>query len=196
MKKKNIKNIVLLMCVTSFVIALSVLFKFISSQIKIFDGYGLDLEYVVLILGMIMLPKIKYRLFAMVFSCFLWMIVSPPYVINAIQVFVEYILVVLVYTPFLFINASKIDTKLKQFILIPFVMIVCTFTKLFVHVLAGVIWWVNGDWIKSLLINSKIVLSNMAINIALMIMLIRPCLEIKGLYFIEPIKRFTQVVYI
>ncbi len=182
--KNNYKsNVVFNICTTAILIALSVLFKFISSQIRIFGDYGLDLEYVILVIGLILLPSIKYRLLLMFITPCLWITVSPIYVINPVQVFVEYFLIVYVYLPFLFINLNLQDNVIKRYILIPFALIICTLIKLAIHIIAGGIWWTNGNWYFSFILNSKIVITNLAINLVLLISLLKPCLIIKSLYY-------------
>ncbi len=196
--KNNYRNnIIFNICLTAILIAFSVLFKFISSQIRIYGGYGIDAEYVALVLGLIILPNIKYRLILIIITPCLWFLVSTPYAINAIQVFVEYFLVIYAFFPFVFINIDNDDSRFKKYWLVSILLVICTLIKLLIHVVAGVVWWVNGNWWLSIVINSKIVLTNLGINLLLLIWMIKPCLMIKSMYYPKDKKLCNnKVIYI
>ncbi len=196
--KNNYRNNTIFnISLTAILIAITVLFKFISSQIRLFGSYGLDGEYVALVIGLIVLPNIKYRLILIIISPCLWFVVSTPYAINALQVFVEYFLVIYAFFPFIFINIDYEDPIFKKYWLAPILLVICTIVKLMIHVVAGVLWWVNGDWSLSFIINSKIVFSNLGINLVLLITLIKPCLMIKSMYYPKDKKSYiNKPIYI
>ncbi len=193
---KNKKNIIYEISLISIFLSLSILFKFISSFIKIINNYPLELEIAFLLLGILLLRSLKSKLLLLILSPLLWIFISPPFIYNGIQLFVEYFLSIYIFIPICFIKLDINKKKLSLLVLIS-LLIFCFVIRIFIHILSGAIWWTNDDWIFSLYFNLPIVGLNSLINIFVISISIIPLLKIKNIFIIKNENlKIEKIIYI
>lgn len=168
-EKKIIYNITL----SSILMSISILFKCFSQLIPIFQGYSLELEIIPYVYGIICIKDLKIKSIFIILCPILWWILFPGYSINATQIFIEHFLVYYIYSSLMIVNLIKISSKSKYIYLFFLIMFLTTILKLFIHVIAGIIWWTNGNLLLSIIINLQIIFGNLAINMIIFILTIK-----------------------
>lgn len=189
----NKNNYVYQIVLTSLFISLSILLKYLSGFIHIFNGYSIDLEIIAYVYGIIIL-SFKMKLIFLIITPLLWWFIMPGYSITPIQVFVEYFLVYYIYVFLLILDLFNFNSKKKFIFWSLLLIIVITFIKLIIHTIAGAIWWTNNDYLYSFIFNLEIIFGNLSINIVLIILTFSPILEISKKEFYT--KKKSKVFYI
>ncbi len=170
---------------------LIVTLNLISSLLPIIMGYSINFYTVFFVLILIIL---KTRLIKTIFFIFtpLVLLFDPNvYWINLIQVLVEYFLAIWCFFPFLFGNAiikkfdSKNLSKRLRLLVFSLLFIFSWMLKLFLHTLAGYVWWTDNDWIGSLFINLPIIFTNILITIPIFILIFNKNIEISKSYYLN-----------
>ena len=193
---KNKKSVIHDISLISIFLSLSVLFKFISSFIKIINNYPIELEIAFLLIGIILLKDLKSKILLLILSPLLWLFVSPPFIYSSLQFFVEYFLTIYIFIPICFIRFNK-RIKILNLIILILLSIICFVTKMFIHILSGAIWWTNNNWMFSLCFNFPIVGINLIINIFIIFVSIIPLLKIKNIFMLDEQKnRIKKIIYI
>lgn len=168
---------------SALLISISIIFKYISQLIPIFNGYSLDLEIIPFVYGIISLKDYKFKIFFLIICPVLWWFIFPGYIINVLQVFVEYFLVFYIYILLWFVDFVNPSNKKLYIIMFFILLITLTFIRMIIHMIAGIIWWTNNNIFLSFIINLEIIFGNFSINLLVFISTINQIYELNKKYF-------------
>ncbi|WP_027123975.1 energy-coupled thiamine transporter ThiT [Mycoplasmoides pirum] len=174
-------------------LSIFLLVKFLFSFWKIFGGWSIEVDVMFYVLVLIIIDKLK---FVLLFA-FISPILALPFssgLIYPLQVFIEYLLSYWILLPicffaninFFFIKKMHINSKknknLATLLFFSFLTFILFSIKMFIHILAGVIWWTNNDWFFSFVLNAQIILGSFAICLPFALMSILPILKIREIH--------------
>lgn len=197
------KNELFYISLIGIFLSIFLLLKFIFSFIKIFGGWSIEVDVMFYILILLLIDRVSYNLLFAILAPILALILNYG-LLYPLQVFFEYILSYWVLIPIIFFSnyVMFVETKIfknsqkiqKIIIILSFVFIslFLYLIKLFIHVWAGVIWWVNGNWIASFVLNSQIILGSFLICMPFVVISLLPIIKIRKLYFDINSKKFHQ----
>lgn len=186
----NSKTKIYYLLLVGISISIFLLLKLVFSFWKIFGGWSIEVDLMFYLLVLVMIDKFKYVCLFVILAPLLSIPFSSGF-INLLQVFVEYFLSYWILLPMcLFYNFNcKILKKIKTLkkttkniisLSIFFIFslgLICL--KMFVHIIAGVIWWTNGDWLFSIILNAQILLGSFAICLPFTLISLMPILVLR-----------------
>lgn len=180
-------------------LAVFLLVKYLFSLFKVFSGWSIEVDVMVYALCILVIYQKKANFLFCFLAPLLGLIFSAGGMISFFQTIVEYFLTYWIFIPLIFFpNLAKIifnhhyflnSKKNKKFqnILIIFIfglfLLVLYFIKLFIHIWAGTLWWTNGDWGFSALLNAQVILGSFAICLPFGLLAILPILKLRHFYF-------------
>ncbi|MGL4343043.1 MAG: energy-coupled thiamine transporter ThiT [Metamycoplasmataceae bacterium] len=175
--KKNIYEIVN----TSLMLSLVLTIKIISSFYPILNGYSIDLYTIPFVFGFLIIRSKIIRMFFYLIVPGLLLIDPNFYFIHPTQFFIEYFLAIYCFFPcffffeiekMIFFKQYKKNEILKFFIFIS-LFILSWIIKLFLHVLAGKLFWLSDqNWLTSFIFNIEIIGVNILITLPLFTILL------------------------
>lgn len=180
-------------------LAVFLLVKYLFSLFKVFSGWSIEVDVMVYALCILVIYQKKANFLFCFLAPLLGLIFSAGGIISFFQTIVEYILTYWIFIPLIFFpNLSKIVFNHDYFLnykrnqkfqksLIAFafsiLLLVLYCIKLFIHIWAGVVWWTNGDWSFSALLNAQVILGSFAICLPFGLLAVLPILKLRHFYF-------------
>lgn len=165
-------NLFLSISLAGIFLALVLILNFVFSPIKIpwSGGYSIQMFLVVYCFGVYVIQnKIVAICFYIIVPPVLFFTKTEPYIVELMQVFIEYFLVFYIFGIFLIlpcIKKSKIFEKnrILEITIFVLVYIICIIVKFLLHTLASHIYW-KLPWSAAFIANALSVLSNASITI-------------------------------
>ncbi|WP_033159689.1 hypothetical protein [Mycoplasmoides alvi] len=183
----NLRSNLYYILLVGLLLSIFLLLKFIFSFWKIFGGWSIEVDVIFYLLALITFDKFRYALLFGILGPLLALPLSSG-LINPIQIIIEYLFSYWVLLPiFCFYNLNyKLTIYKKQqlkkiisfFLFFGFSLVLLS-CKLFLHVLAGVIWWTNNDWFFSWILNSQIFLGTFLICLPFILVSLFPILNLR-----------------
>jgi hypothetical protein len=137
----------------------------------------LELQLVGYIYGLLIIKDGKWKWMFWGITPWLLLII-PPSIINFWDLLLEYILSLYIFTPFLFWNQIIKIVKKKsipiEMLLFSSLITLLMILKLFIHTLAGVLWWIPNNWYGSFIFNLPIYGVTLAFVLSICIIIYRP----------------------
>lgn len=166
--KSNVFNIALM----GILIALCLIFKGIFNFFPIVNGYGLSVYISIYILGIICIQTHKYKWTFVLLTPWVLLLI-PSGAVNFWDLLMEYVLPLYVFFPIVYfpgiitlltkkVNGNKNKLIIELVSLTILILILFTI-KLVIHIAAGAIWYTNGNWYASLVINIEIIYIDFAV---------------------------------
>lgn len=166
--RSDVFNIALM----GILMALCLMFKGIFHFLPIVNGYGLSVYISIYILGIMCIQTHKYKCTFILLTPWVLLLI-PGGAVNFWDLLMEYVLPLYVFFPIIYFpNIITLLTKkvngIKNKLIIELVsltiLILILFTiKLVIHIAAGAIWYTNGNWYASLVINIEIIYIDFAV---------------------------------
>ena len=154
-------------------------------------GYSIYFYFIVFSIGLVVIKTNIVKASFFIMTPIVLLIVPNVYWINLGQILVEYFLAIWCFFPFLFgskiiekLNAKKYGDRI-QLLVFSTLFILCWLLKLFLHVLAGYLWWTNHDWWGSMLINFPIMFTNILFTIPIFVLLFNRTINLTKTYYLN-----------
>lgn len=180
-------------------LAVFLLVKYLFSLFRVFSGWSIEVDVMVYALCILVIYQKKANFLFCFLAPLLGLIFSAGGMISFFQAIIEYILTYWIFIPLVFFpNLSKIifnhdyfsnskkNQKFQKFLIVFAFSILLLFLyciKLFIHIWAGVVWWTNGDWSFSALLNAQVILGSFAICLPFGLLAVLPILKLRYFYF-------------
>lgn len=180
-------------------LAVFLLVKYLFSLFRVFSGWSIEVDVMVYALCILVIYQKKANFLFCFLAPLLGLIFFAGGMIAFFQTIVEYILTYWIFIPILFFpnfakiifshdyfSNSKRNQKFQKFLIIfafSIFLLVLYCIKLFLHIWAGVVWWTNGDWGFSALLNAQVILGSFAICLPFELLAVLPILKLRHFYF-------------
>lgn len=180
-------------------LAVFLLVKYLFSLFRVFSGWSIEVDVMVYALCILVIYQKKANFLFCFLAPLLGLIFSAGGMISFFQAIIEYILTYWIFIPLVFFpNLSKIifnhdyfsnskkNQKFQKFLIVFAFSVLLLFLyciKLFIHIWAGVVWWTNGDWSFSALLNAQVILGSFAICLPFGLLAVLPILKLRYFYF-------------
>lgn len=180
-------------------LAVFLLVKYLFSLFRVFSGWSIEVDVMVYALFILVIYQKKANFLFCFLAPLLGLIFSAGGMISFFQAIVEYILTYWIFIPLIFFpglykiifnhdyfSNSKKNQKFQKFLIVfsfSIFLLVLYCIKLFIHIWAGVVWWTNGDWSFSALLNSQVILGSFAICLPFGLLAVLPILKLRYFYF-------------
>lgn len=180
-------------------LAVFLLVKYLFSLFRVFSGWSIEVDVMVYALFILVIYQKKANFLFCFLAPLLGLIFSAGGMISFFQAIVEYILTYWIFIPLIFFPSlykiifnhdyfsnSKKNQKFQKFLIVfafSIFLLVLYCIKLFIHIWAGVVWWTNGDWSFSALLNSQVILGSFAICLPFGLLAVLPILKLRYFYF-------------
>lgn len=180
-------------------LAVFLLVKYLFSLFRVFSGWSIEVDVMVYALCILVIYQKKANFLFCFLAPLLGLIFSAGGMISFFQTIIEYILTYWIFIPLIFFpNLSKIvfnhdyfsnskkNQKFQKFLIVfafSIFLLVLYCIKLFMHIWAGVVWWTNGDWNFSALLNAQVILGSFAICLPFGLLSVLPILKLRHFYF-------------
>lgn len=180
-------------------LAVFLLVKYLFSLFRVFSGWSIEVDVMVYALCMLVIYQKKASFLFCFLAPLLGLIFSAGGMISFFQAIVEYILTYWIFIPLIFFPSlskiifnhdyfsnSKKNQKFQKFLIVFAFSILLLFLyciKLFIHIWAGAVWWTNGDWSFSALLNAQVILGSFAICLPFGLLAVLPILKLRYFYF-------------
>lgn len=180
-------------------LAVFLLVKYLFSLFRVFSGWSIEVDVMVYALCILVIYQKKANFLFCFLAPLLGLIFSAGGMISFFQAIVEYILTYWIFIPLIFFPSvskiifnhdyfsnSKKNQKFQKFLIVfvfSIFLLVLYCIKLFIHVWAGVVWWTNGDWSFSALLNAQVILGSFAICLPFGLLAVLPILKLRYFYF-------------
>jgi thiamine transporter ThiT len=119
-----------------------------------------------------------------------WLLmVIPPSIANFYDLLLEYVLALYIFLPIIFVSKyiDWSDQKLSprkslgtQMAIFGSCMIVGIAIKLFIHTVAGILWWTPGEWWASFIFNAPIYGVTLAVALPVSLLVYKPLMKIRS----------------
>lgn len=186
--KESLKyNIVFSVALSGVLLAIIIILNFAFDLFKGFGGFSIQMFLVVFALGLYIIPNCFISFCFLVVTPFvLFALEDGAYVVNPMQVFIEYFFVFYVFFIMYFariINskANKKKYKYIELFLICFFYIICIIFKFLLHSVASHFYW-NVPWIGALTYNALGSLANSSITLFFLVLSTPVILMLKEQY--------------
>lgn len=183
--------------------AIFLLFNFGFGQFRVFAGWSIQADAIVYLVCLLVIDKTRYGLIFGLIAPWLGLPLASG-ILNPIQGFVEYILAYYVLLPVLVFPAlnqavltgckltdKKVARNVVTIIFFGVFALLLFSLKAFVHIWAGVVWWVNGDWIGSLALNALIVFGSFGLCVPFAMAAIPAILQLRKAHLIQKLAART-----
>ncbi|MDR1235018.1 MAG: hypothetical protein LBJ97_02925 [Mycoplasmataceae bacterium] len=176
------KSQVYWLTLTGILMSITLILKVIFYFIPIINGYGLELYITGYVYGMMLIKDIKWK-WMFWFSTPWLLLVIPPTIINFWDLLLEYILALYIFVPFIWFdklvnllkrNQNKMFSTIMQIVSFSLLMISLIFLKLFIHTIAGVLWWTPNNWYGSFIFNLPIYGITLTVALPISIIIYKP----------------------
>ncbi len=173
--KSDVFNIALM----GILISLCLMFKAIFHFFSIVNGYGLSVYIFIYILGIMCFQWHKYKWWFTLLTPWVLLLI-PSGAVNFWDLLMEYVLSLYVFFPIIYfpsiitiltkkVNGNK-NKLIVELVFLTILILILFNIKLVIHVIAGVIWYVNGNWYASLVINLQIIYIDFAVCIPIVLL--------------------------
>jgi thiamine transporter ThiT len=147
----------------------------------------LELYIVGYVYGLLMIRDAKWTWTFGIITPWLLMVVTPS-IANFYDLLLEYVAAFYIFLPMIFINKyidwsdDKLSPKkafVTQMLIFGFSIIAGVFLKLFIHTVAGVLWWTPGQWWGSFIFNLPIYGVTLAVALPVSLLVYKPLMKIR-----------------
>jgi hypothetical protein len=173
-KPTNNRSQIYWLVLTAILMSTTLILKVIFYFIPIINGYGLELYLIGYVYGLMTIKNNKWKWTFWGITPWL-LLVIPPTIINFYDLLLEYILALYIFVPFIFWDKIVGKKNLPwQIIIFCVLLIGLIFLKLFIHTVAGYLWWMPNDWYASFIFNLPIYTITLGITLPISIIIYRP----------------------
>ena len=185
------KSEVFYLVLVGLMLGIFIFLKFIFSYFKVLgNGWSIEADVMFYVLALVAIDKVRYNLLFAFLAPLIGLALSSG-LLYFLQVITEYLVAYWILIPIMFFYNYKtfveksLANKSKKTINVVILVSFAVFTmilfalKTYIHTVAGVIWWTNGDWITSIILNCQVILGSFGICLPFALTALIPIIKLR-----------------